>query len=80
MKEKCIKKHSVTKVVCRIVAIVFTAIVFTAFIPIKFCIMSIPKNDKEFYIINQSTKSIIGDNNGFYDDDIRRELFVPKYI
>ncbi|MBQ6893031.1 MAG: hypothetical protein IJN48_02390 [Clostridia bacterium] len=57
------------------------SLMFTLLMPTKFCLSSLPKNsDREYYIVNQATRSIIGDNNGLYQDDTRRELFVPMHI
>ncbi len=61
--------------------IVLSLFLLTFMIPTKICLSALPSNNnKEYYIVNSGTKHIIGDNGGMYNDNIRRELFVPTYI
>ncbi len=75
-------RNSITAKSIGIISVcVISFVMFTLLMPTKLCLSALPENsDTEYYVYNPSTRSIIGDNTGLYQDDISRELFVPMYI
>lgn len=87
-KEKCsMRIQSIKKVakimiitIIIIIAVLFIIFLATVFVPVKFCLSSLPTGDEEFYVVRyiyeRNRSVIIGDNTGMYEEGSSPERLV----